>query len=55
MCTVKTQKHRFPFIIISTIVPNDGRTETIALFFNAFLFFVLISYHIKPLTEIRTN
>ena len=23
MCTVKTQKHRFPFIIISTIVPKD--------------------------------
>ena len=23
MCTVKTQKHRFPFIIISNIVPND--------------------------------
>ena len=23
MCTVKTQKHRFPFIIISTIIPND--------------------------------
>ena len=25
VCTVKTQKHRFPFIIISTIVPNDAR------------------------------
>ena len=26
MCTVKTQKHRFPFINnISTIIPNDTR------------------------------
>ena len=25
MCKVKTQKHRFPFIIISHIVPNNTR------------------------------
>ena len=27
MYTVKTKKHRFPFIIISTIVPNHTRTH----------------------------
>ena len=25
MCTVRQQKHRFPFIILSSIVPNDTR------------------------------
>ena len=29
MCTVKTQKHYFPFIIISTTVPNDTRIHVI--------------------------
>ena len=29
MCIVKTQKHLFPFIIISTIVPNDTRIHVI--------------------------
>ena len=32
MCTVKTQKHRFPFIIISTIVPNDTRIHGHGMF-----------------------
>ena len=25
MCTAKTQKHHFSFIILSTIIPNDTR------------------------------
>ena len=29
MCTVKTQKHRFPFIIIFAITPNDTRIHVI--------------------------
>ena len=29
MRTVKTQMHRFPFIIITTIVPNDTRIHVI--------------------------
>ena len=31
MCTLKTKKHRFPFYIISTIVPNDTRFHVIFL------------------------
>ena len=66
MCTVKTHKHRFPFSITSTIVPNDTRIQVIErspqnaddqyCFAIPFLF-VFISHLVifKQLTEIRTN
>ena len=58
MCAVKTQKHRFPFIIISIIVPNNTRLQTIFCMQHRFsmpCLFVLISHYLKALTEIRTN
>ena len=64
MCTVKTQKHRFPFAIyISTIIPNGAPLHVVETpqntdhqhCFSIPCLLVLISHHFKPLTEIRTN
>ena len=53
MCSVKTQKNRFPFIIISTIVPNDTRIQTISIVCQSLVFFFGFISYFKPLTEIE--
>ena len=58
MCIVKTQKHRFPFIIISIIVLNDTRIPQNQHCFSMHCLFVLISHHFKPLrnkNKLRAN
>ena len=62
MCLVKALKHIFPFITMSTIVPNNTRihvniksSSDYQHCFSVSCLFVLISHHFKPLTEIRTN